>query len=132
MFPYHVKAKSLSTYCLDLYGSQLWKYSSIHVVFLCSVVQNYKTSMEVTTHCSLLTSINDSILNDIVLEQRCAQFIWSCLNSYNTFIKTTALSVISSGGSTFGDNYRYLSYKYNIGHLIWLLSLNEVIKCFLL
>ena len=39
------------------------------------------------------------------------------------------LSAISSGGFTFGDNYRYLSYKYNIGPDIWMLSLNEVIKC---
>ena len=40
--PCHVKAKLLSIYCLDLYGSQLWNYSSIdvHTVFLCSVAQN--------------------------------------------------------------------------------------------
>ena len=70
-----------------------------------------------TTHCSLLPSINDCISIDIVLEQRCAKFIWSCLNSFNTIIKTTVLSAISSGGSTFGDNYRYHSYNYtcNIG-----------------
>ena len=29
--PCHVKAKLLSTYCLDLYGSQLWNYSSADV-----------------------------------------------------------------------------------------------------
>ena len=37
--------------------------------------------------------------------------------------------VISSGNSTFGDNYRYLSYKYNIGFHIWMLSVNDVVKC---
>ena len=77
----------------------------------------------------LLIVFNDCISIDIVLEQRCAKFIWSCLNSYNTIIKNTALSAISSGGSTFGDNYRYLGYKYNIGPHIWMLSLNEDIKC---
>ena len=36
--PCHVKAKLISTYCLDLYGSQLWNYSSADVQsFLCSV-----------------------------------------------------------------------------------------------
>ena len=35
--PCHVKAKLLSTYCLDLYGSELWSYSSIAVQSLCSV-----------------------------------------------------------------------------------------------
>ena len=84
--------------------------------------------MEVTntTHCSLLPSINDCILIDIVLlKQRCAKFIWSYLNSFNAIVKTTALSAICR----FGDIYRYLSYKYNIGSHIWMLLLNEVIKC---
>ena len=44
-------------------------------------------------------------------------------------LKLLFFSAISSGGSTFGDNYGYLSCKYNIGSHIWILSLNEVIKC---
>ena len=32
MYPVmYVKSKLLATYCLDLYGSQLWNYSSIDV-----------------------------------------------------------------------------------------------------
>ena len=105
---YHVKVKLLSTYCLDLYGSQFWNYSSVDVQSF--YVAGRKTIRRLwklpnTTHCSLLPSINYCISIDIALEQRCAQFIWSCLNSYNTIIKTIALSAISSGGSTFGDNY---------------------------
>ena len=85
-----------------------------------------------TFYCSLLSSNNDCISIDFVLEQCGAKFIWSCLNSYNIIIETTALSAISSGASIFGDNYRYFSYKYNIGSHIWMLSLtlNKVIKCF--
>ena len=82
-----------------------------------------------TTHCSLLPSINDCIPIEIILEQRCAKFIWSSLNSTNTIIKTIALSAISSVNSTFGDNYRYLSFKYNIGSHIWFSSLSKVTKC---
>ena len=48
---------------------------------------------------------------------------------YLAVIKTTVLSAISSDGSTFRDTYRYLSYMYNIGSHIWMLSLNKVIKC---
>ena len=44
-------------------------------------------------------------------------------------MKTIAISAISSGNSTFGDNSTYLSYKYNIGFHIWMLSLNDVVKC---
>ena len=44
----------------------------------------YYGSNPIPLHCSLLPSINNCIPIDIVLEQRCAKFIWSCLNSYNT------------------------------------------------
>ena len=55
--------------------------------------------------------------------------IWSCLISGNTIIKNLAISAVSSGSFTFGDNYRYLSYKYNIDFHIWMLSLYDVITC---
>ena len=130
--PCHVKAKLLSTYCLDLYGSQLWNFSSIEVQ---SLFVDWRKSIRrlwklpTTTHCLLLPHFNDCISIEFVLEQRCAKFIWSCLNSSNTIIKTIAMSAISSGNSTFGNNYRYLSDKYNIRFHIWMLSLNDVVKC---
>ena len=52
---------------------------------------------------------------------------WSCLNSHNCVI---ALSAKSSSSSDFGDNYRYLSYKYNIGIHVWILPLCKLYKCF--
>ena len=85
--PCHVKIKSLATYCLDLYGSQQYSCSIVS----CCLTQNIKTPLEVTTHCSLLPSINDCIPIEIILEQRCAKFIWSSINSTNTIIKTIAL-----------------------------------------
>ena len=72
--PCPVKAKQ-STYCLDLYGLQLWYFCSIDV-------QSFYVAWRKTirclwklpniTHCSLLPSINDCISIDIVFEQRCA------------------------------------------------------------
>ena len=50
-------------------------------------------------------------------------------NSTNTTIKTIDLSAISSVNSAFGDYYRYLSFKCNIGSHIWFSSLYEVTKC---
>ena len=110
--PCHVKSKLLATYCLDMYGSQLWKYSKIdvqsfYVAWRKTIRRLWK--LPNTTHCSLLPSINDCIPIEIILEQRCAKFIWSSLNSTYTIIKTIALSAISSVNSTFCDNYRYTS-----------------------
>ena len=78
--PCHVKAKLLSTYCLDLYGSQFWNFSSIDVqpLFVAwrkSIKRLWK--LPTTTHCLLLPHINDCISIEFVLEQRCAKFIWS-------------------------------------------------------
>ena len=58
---------------------------------------------------TILPHINDCISIKFVLEQRCAKFICSYLNSSNTIINTIAISAISSGNFTFGDNYGYLS-----------------------
>ena len=56
----------------------------------------------------------------IKLERRCAKFIWSCLNSNNSIVKTIAKSAKCSSVSNFGDNYyRYLIYKYKIGNHVW-------------
>ena len=114
--------------CLDIYGSQLWNFGGIIVQsFFVALRKSIRRLWKLpnTTHCLLLPHINDCILIEFVLEQRCAKFIWSCPNSSITIIQTIAISVISSGNSTFGDNNKYLSYGFHI----WMLLLNEVVTC---
>ena len=41
------------------------------------------------------------------------------MNSDNSIVKTIANSTKYSSVSNFGDNYRYLSYKYKIGNYVW-------------
>ena len=57
-------------------------------------------------------------------------FIWSCLNSDNSIVKTIAKSAKCSSVSNFEDSYRYLSYKYNIANHVWDLPLCKLHKCF--
>ena len=56
--------------------------------------------------------------------------MWPCLNSSNTN-NCIAISAISIDNSTFGDNYRYLSYRYNMGFYIWILALNSVLSLYM-
>ena len=49
----------------------------------------------------------------------CDKFIWSCLNSENSIVKTIAKSAKCNSVSNFGDDYRYLSYKFKIGDHVW-------------
>ena len=52
------------------------------------------------------------------------------LNSVNSIVKTIANSAKYSSVSNFGDNYRYLSYKYKIGNHVWDSPLCKLHKCF--
>ena len=120
--PCDVKVKLLDSYCLDVYGSQLWIYSKHDVdMFFIAWRKSIQRLWKIpnTTHCNLLSSINSSVPIVINLKRRCAKFIWSCLNRYNSIVKTIVNSAKCSSVQNFGDNYRYLSYKYKIGNHVW-------------
>ena len=82
------------------------------------------------THCNLLSTINSSLPIAIDLEKRCAKFIHLCLNSNNFIIKTTSISVITTHRSQFGDNYRYICYKYKIPRNLWFLPIGNILQYF--
>ena len=70
--PSDVKSKVIDTYCLDLYGSQLWKYSKNDVnAFYTAwrkVVRRF-WKIPSTTHCILLPSISKSLPIEFLMEQ---------------------------------------------------------------
>ena len=68
----------MNTYCLDLYGSQLWKYSKNDFKAYYIKVVRRICKIPSTTHCNLLPAINKSFPIEILMEKRCAKFIWSC------------------------------------------------------
>ena len=62
--PSDVKSKLIDTYCLDLYGSQLWKYckndvNAFYTVWRKVVRRLWK--LPITTYCNLLPSISKSL-----------------------------------------------------------------------
>ena len=62
---------------------------------------------------SLLTSYLSKTEDDVV--KAGPKFIWSCFNSHNLIVRNISMAAKISSFSDFGDNYRYLSYKYRIG-----------------
>ena len=64
-----------------------------------------------------------------MLEQRCIKFIWTLLHSPNIFVKSVMRSAIRNGYSTLGENFRYLSYKYNLSPTLWISPLCNIYKC---
>ena len=69
-------------------------------------------------------------LKHIYPEAVLSKFIWSCLNSDNSIVKTIANSAKCSSVSNFEDNYRYVSYNYKIGNHVWDSPLCKLHKCF--
>ena len=67
---------------------------------------------------------------ELLMEKRCAKFIWSCFNSHNLIVRNISMAAKISSFSDFGDNYRYITYKYRIGILEWHLPLCKLYKCF--
>ena len=126
-----MKSKLIDTFCLDLYGSQLWKYSkndvnAFYTAWRKVVRQIWKISS--TTHCNLLPFINKSL--PIEFLKRCAKYSWSCFNSHNFIVTNISLAPKISSFSDFGDSYRFLSYIYGIGIHVWHLPLCTLYKCF--
>ena len=115
---YNSSVPLFSKICLDLYGSQLWKYSkndvnAFYIAWRKVVRRIWKIPS--TTHCNLLPAIIKSLPIEFLMEKRCAKFIWSCFNSHNLIVRNISMAAKISSFSNFGDSYRYLSYKYGIG-----------------
>ena len=90
-----MKSKLIDTYCLDLYGSQLWNYgkndvNAVYIVWRKVVRRVWKIPN--TTHFNLLPSFNKSLPIEFLMIKRCAKFIWSCFNSHNLIVRNISMA----------------------------------------
>ena len=88
---------------------------------LCPIQHIVNISIQLTIHCQLI---------DLMLEKRCLKFIWSCINSNNTIVKSVSSSAIMYSYSSLGENYRFLSDKYGIWPINWTKSFSIVLRKF--
>ena len=125
-----MKSKLIDTYCLGLYGSQLWNYSrnDVNAFYITwrKVVRRIWI-IPSTTHCSLLPSINKCLVIDFLIEKK---IIWSCFNSHSLTVRNISMAAKICSFSDFGDNYKYLSYINKIGIHVWHLLLCKLYECF--
>ena len=102
-----IKSKLISTYCMDLYGSQLWNYctgypETFYVAW--RKVTRLIWKLPFRTHCNLLHTINNCYPIEFILEKRCIKILHSCLSSDNLVISNVVKSSCDNWSSTFGDN----------------------------
>ena len=128
-----VKSKLLSIHCMDAYGSQLWPFYDksvlkYYVAWRKTIRKLWRLPYK--THCRFLHTINDCLPIDVLLEKRCLKFIVSCLQTSNKIVSSITLSSIKHEYSVIGENYRYLSYKYNILPNDWSNEFTIILKNF--
>ena len=97
MFFSDIKSKLTSTYCMDLYGPQLWNYGTgypetFYVAW--RKVTRLIWKLPFRTHCNLLHTINNCYPIKFILEKRCIKFLHSCLSSDNLVISNVAKSSV--------------------------------------
>ena len=131
---YDLKSRLMSTYCMDLCASSLCNFrkhddvEELYVAWRKVIRRLWK--LPNTNHCNLLHTINNCLPIDVILEKRCAKFVWSCINSKNNIVKSISTSATSNPFSDFADNYKYITYKYKIPVRAWRLPICHIFKLF--
>ena len=105
------------TYCMHMYGCELWDLN-------CKYVSEFKVAwrkikrriwgLPYKAHNAIIHNLSYNI--DLQLDTRVLKFVHSCLNHCNSVCK-----------STFAANYKYLSYKYKICQDDWFVDINLLI-----
>ena len=81
------------------------------------------------THCIYYIQLIIVIVIEFILEKWCVKFLHFCLSSHNSIISNVAKSSCDCCYSTFGDNVRYFSHKYNIAAKKWMEPFTDLLPC---
>ena len=105
------------TYCMNIYGSQIWPYSKncpskFYISWRKAIRKLWK--IHYRTHNKFIHIINNGMPIGIPLEKRCIKYLWNLINSncklYNNIVK---LSLNNVSNTIIGENMRYFMYPYD-------------------
>ena len=105
------------TFCMPLYGVQLWDFSSPFVDrFLVAWRKCIRRLMvlPMQTHCSLLHIICNDFTAEVQLHKRFMRFIHSIMNSNNECVKLCSKIVMGGSRSQISDSINHICHLYNI------------------
>ena len=112
------------TYCMNLYGSQMWRYNdkttrSFYTCWRKAIRRLY--NIPYRTHNILVHHIINSYPIDVVLEKRCIKYrpIWNLINSGCKLHADIVFLSMDNMYSTIGENMRYFMYKYKFSTNDW-------------
>ena len=135
----NILSKLHNTYCMSIYGSQLWKfncYSSVNKFYIAwrkTVRRIWKINSR--THNVLINKINRCAPIDALLEKRCIKFVWSLFNSKYALYRRIVKMSFPNMNSTIAENIKYFMYKYNFTYYDWFGPLHVIffkIECYVI
>ena len=124
------KYQLFKVFCMSLYGSVLWDFSSKHVgTFFTTWRKCLRRLLGIPyrTHNALLYLICNDDPVEWQLHSRFLKFIQSCLRSENKCLQLCATLSMHGSGSNMCKSINYICNQYNI--LKWSLANASLIKC---
>ena len=122
------RCKLHTSFCMSLYGSELWNYNSRYVEEI--VVAWRKTMRKLfrlpyRTHNYIVCGITEDI--SIKLHRRLTKFLYSMIHSDNDTVKVMTAFFISTEASFLAENFRFIMYTYKIPMFAWYKELSVCI-----
>ena len=115
------RCKLHTSFCMSLYGSELWNYNSryveeIFVAWRKTMRKLFK--LPCRTHTYIVCGITADI--SIKLHRRATKFMHSMIHdSDNDTVKLMTAFFLSTEASFLAENFRYIMYTYNIPMFTW-------------
>ena len=125
---YKVKYTLFKTYCMPLYGSPLWNFTSAHISrFYTAWRKCIRRILGVpyTTHCRLLHRICDDYPVEVQLVSRCVQFIHNTWKNNNQISSLCIRLALAGSRSNIANTMSLVSSMANVPrHKLTLLTPN--------
>ena len=118
------------SYCMSIYGSQLFKLydknsvNCIYVAWRNAITKIWK--IRNISHCRLLPYINDCNYIDSILERRCIRCLYNIFNSENQLYTSMIKYSLTNCDSTLGENIRYFMHTYEYDKHQWYGSITSL------
>ena len=110
------------TYCMNLYGSQMWRYNDKNTrsfYTCCRKAIRRLYNIPYRTHNIFVHHIIYSYPIDVVLEKRSIKYGWNLINSGCELHADILILSMDNLYSTIGENIRYFMFKYKFSTNDW-------------
>jgi hypothetical protein len=117
----NIRYSLFKTYCMPLYGCQLWNMSSRSINLLFTAWRKCVRriwQVHPMTHCNLLHLICNDLPVEQQIHKRFLKFLFSILESKNKIIYLCGQLALCGSQSKLGNNINYLCDIYNISKYI--------------